>query len=58
MQQRDKLSVWVPKREFEAGLLDKLERLARAQDRSVSYIVIQAVKAYLDRAEWAGRRRA
>ena len=47
----DKLAVYVPKEKQELKPIERLQKLARRLDRSVNYLVVQAIIEYLDRAE-------
>ena len=45
------LSVYIPKRKGQEQLPGRLQRIAKERDRSVNYLVIQAISEYLERAE-------
>ena len=45
----DTLSVYFPERT--KGIKKRLDRLAKKLDRSVNYLVVQAVKQYLEQEE-------
>jgi predicted transcriptional regulator len=53
MQQTDttKLSVYIPKAKQGEGIVERLVKICKAQDRSVSYLVVQALSEYVARAE-------
>lgn len=48
---RPTLTVYVPQKHQEADALDRLHRLAEKKDRSVNYLVVQAILEYLEREE-------
>lgn len=47
----DKLSIYVPKREVALKPVERLMRLGEKKDRSVNYLVVEAILQYLDREE-------
>ncbi|MCR4405126.1 MAG: ribbon-helix-helix domain-containing protein [Candidatus Acetothermia bacterium] len=48
---RDKLGIYVPREKLKERPLERLAELARKQDRSVNYLVVQAILEYLKREE-------
>jgi hypothetical protein len=52
----DKLSVYIPRKYREEKLLRRLERLAQRRDRSINYLVVQAIEAFLKREERKSQR--
>jgi predicted transcriptional regulator len=46
-----KLSVYIPKAKQGEGLVERLIKIGKAQDRSVNYLVVQALSEYVARAE-------
>ncbi|MEA3356746.1 MAG: hypothetical protein U9Q23_05390 [Candidatus Bipolaricaulota bacterium] len=47
----DKLSVYVPKNKAQNRPVERLMKLAEKKDRSVNYLVVEAILQYLDREE-------
>ncbi len=47
----DKLSIYVPLSKRGSQLIERLQKIAKKQDRSVNYSVIQALIEYLEREE-------
>ncbi len=45
------LSIYIPKSKMERKPIERLERLAKKLDRSVNYLVVEAIVQYLDREE-------
>jgi predicted HicB family RNase H-like nuclease len=52
----DKLSIYFPKRYQEQKPCQRLRKLAKKRDRSVNYLVIQALVQYLEQEEGKQRR--
>lgn len=50
-RRRDQLSVYVPENKKDKQLVERLEKLAQERDRSVNYLVVQAISDFLDREE-------
>jgi predicted DNA-binding protein len=50
-QQRATMSVYIPQSKMKKRLLERLIRLGEQRDRSVNYLVIEAIIEYLDRVE-------
>lgn len=50
-RRRDQLSVYVPENKKDKKLVERLEKLAEERDRSVNYLVVQAISEYLEREE-------
>ena len=50
-QQRATMSVYIPQSKAEKRLLERLISLGEQRDRSVNYLVIEAICEYLDRVE-------
>jgi predicted transcriptional regulator len=48
---RDKLSIYIPQDKQRHRLVERLIELAEKRDRSVNYLVVQAILEYLDREE-------
>jgi len=47
----DKLSIYVPQRYRQQQPIERLTKLARKRDRSVNYLVVQAILEFVDREE-------
>ena len=50
-QQRATMSVYIPQSQAKKRLLERLISLGEQRDRSVNYLVIEAISEYLDRVE-------
>ncbi len=46
-----KLSLYIPQRKGGTAVLERLQRLADRDDRSINYLVVEAILEYLDRRE-------
>jgi len=47
----DKLSIYVPQKKMEERPVERLLRLAEKRDRSVNYLVVDAILEYLKKEE-------
>ncbi len=47
----DKLSIYIPQSKLEQKPVERLTRLGEKLDRSVNYLVVQAIMEYLEREE-------
>jgi len=47
----DKLSIYIPQRKMEEKPVERLMKLGENRDRSVNYLVVEAIIQYLDREE-------
>jgi len=47
----DKLSIYIPQRKQEQKPVERLIALGAKRDRSVNYLVVEAILAYLDRED-------
>jgi predicted transcriptional regulator len=47
----DKLSIYVPQKYRAKKPIERLTALAKKRDRSVNYLVVQAILDYVDREE-------
>jgi len=47
----DKLSIYVPQKKMEDRPVERLLKLAEKRDRSVNYLVVDAILEYLKREE-------
>jgi len=45
----DKLSIYVPKSKLERQPVERLMALGKKMDRSVNYLVVEAILEYIDR---------
>jgi len=45
------LSIYIPKGKLAKRPIERLERLGRKLDRSINYLVVEAIMQYLDREE-------
>lgn len=50
----DKISIYVPKNKAQLRPVERLIALADKVDRSVNYLVVEAIVEYLDREEKKG----
>lgn len=53
----EKLSIYVPQEKRQQQPIERLTKLAKKQDRSVNYLVVQAIIEYVDRQERAEARK-
>jgi len=47
----DKLSIYIPQSKMEQKPVERLIRLAKKKDRSINYLVVEAILEYLAREE-------
>jgi len=47
----DKLSIYIPQRRLESEPVERLINLGKDRDRSVNYLVVEAILQYLEREE-------
>jgi predicted transcriptional regulator len=47
----DKLSIYIPQRKMDEKPVERLMRLGQKRDRSVNYLVVEAIIQYLDSEE-------
>jgi predicted transcriptional regulator len=45
------LSIYIPKTKMDKNPVDRLMKLSRAKERSINYLVVEAIVQYLDREE-------
>ncbi len=50
----DKLSIYIPQSKMEKKPVERLIRLSEKRDRSINYLVVDAILQYLDREEKKG----
>jgi predicted transcriptional regulator len=48
---RDKLSIYIPQDKLKDQPIQRLNKLAKSLDRSVNYLVVQAILEFLEREE-------
>lgn len=48
---RDKLSIYIPQEKRKEKLVERLIQLAKRKDRSVNYLVVQAILEFVEREE-------
>ena len=47
----DKLSIYIPQRKMQEKPVERLIKLGDKRDRSINYLVVDAILQYLDREE-------
>jgi len=47
----EKLSIYIPQSKMEAKPVERLIKLGAKRDRSINYLVVEAIVQYLDREE-------
>ncbi len=47
----DKISIYVPKNKLDQKPVERLMKLAETKDRSINYLVVEAIIEYLSREE-------
>jgi len=47
----DKLSIYIPQKSLEQRPVERLAKLGERRDRSVNYLVVEAILQYLHREE-------
>jgi hypothetical protein len=50
----DKLSIYVPQKKMEERPVERLIKLGEKRDRSINYLVVDAILQYLEREEKKG----
>ena len=50
----DKLSIYIPQKKMEEKPVERLMRLGNKKDRSINYLVVEAILEYLKREEMKG----
>ena len=48
---RPMFSIYIPKRRMEKKPIERLNRLSKKRDRSINYLVVEAILQYLSREE-------
>ncbi len=51
MKTLDKISIYIPQKKAEQGVLQRLRELGEKKDRSINYMVVEAILHYLEREE-------
>lgn len=51
MATRATITIYLPQKHQDADVLERLQKLAKKQDRSVNYLAVQAMLEYLEREE-------
>jgi len=52
----DKLSIYIPQKKMQERPVERLIKLSEKRDRSVNYLVVDAIVQYLDRQEKENRK--
>lgn len=47
----DKISIYIPQNKAKLNVIERLRKLAEKKDRSINYLVVQAIIEYLEREE-------
>jgi predicted transcriptional regulator len=47
----DKLSIYVPKNKMPLDLVGRLTKIGTKVDRSINYLIIEAIQQFLEKAE-------
>ena len=47
----DALSIYIPKSKAHQRLIERLKKLGMEKDRSINYLIVDAILQYLDRRE-------
>jgi len=47
----DKISIYIPQKKADKNVIERLRKLGEKKDRSVNYMVVEAIIQYLDREE-------
>ena len=47
----DKLSIYIPQKHMAEDPVRRLEKLGEKKDRSINYLVVEAIMEYLEREE-------
>jgi len=49
--ERQTITIYVPQKHQDQDVLGRLQKLAKAKDRSVNYLAVQAIEEYLEKAD-------
>lgn len=52
----DKLSIYIPHSKQRLQLIERLQKIAERKDRSINYLVIEALRQFLEREEKKAKR--
>ncbi len=47
----DKISIYIPQKKAQQNVIERLRKLAEKKDRSINYLVVEAILQYLEREE-------
>ncbi len=47
----DKISIYIPQKKAQENVMERLRKQAEKKDRSINYLVVEAILQYLDREE-------
>ncbi len=50
------LSIYIPKSKMDKKPIERLTKLSRQKERSINYLVVEAILQYLDREERKNKR--
>lgn len=50
----DKISIYIPQKKMEENPVERLIKLGNKKDRSINYLVVDAILQYLNREEKKG----
>lgn len=56
-QNEDKVSIYISKPKREENLLARLRKIGAKKDRSVNYLVVEAIREYVEKNEGREKRR-
>lgn len=51
LRMRDKLSIYIPQDKQKEHPVDRLMQIAKKKDRSINYLVVQAILEFVEREE-------
>ncbi len=47
----DKISIYIPQKKAGHNVMERLRKIAEQKDRSINYLVVEAIVEYLEREE-------
>ncbi|MFO8034615.1 MAG: hypothetical protein R6U88_05585 [Candidatus Bipolaricaulota bacterium] len=47
----DKISIYIPQKKAQENVMERLRKQAEKKDRSINYLVVEAILQYLNREE-------
>jgi predicted transcriptional regulator len=50
-RRKNTMSIYIPQDKVAGRVIERLSRVADRKDRSVNYVIVEAILEYLDRAE-------